>query len=435
MTKKARYLLIAACIIFFALAAPFIVLYVRGIAFDFNTKNFYKTGIISIRSNPKSAQIYLDGQMVKSSEGNIRFLKPKEYEVSLVKQGYQKWTKRLEVSAGQVTWVNPQDVSIFLFLEKPLASTAESSAKDFVAEDDNIYILKENNLILSSWSDIAQKNSFTLPKPADKILFSPGQQSLILIEQETSSSTPVGIFLSFNLKNHSITDLSQLAGPDTKIKFAPNGNLYFIENENLYQIDQAKLQKTLVQKGVLDCLFGKDTFYYIGRQNETLALFASNAPSQPASVLAQNLPLFKTSEIFASFNKQIFVQLDNALYQISSQPVKLADNVSQLHFNPQNSTFVLQSGSELLRLDPAGGKLDFITRTSLPIANPRLAQNANYSLFIKDNKVLALELDPRDSQNEFLLYQGSALSKFEADSQTQKLLVLDNGELKIVQIR
>ncbi|MCX6797283.1 MAG: PEGA domain-containing protein, partial [Candidatus Doudnabacteria bacterium] len=146
MSKKARYLIIATCFVFFILASPLIVLYVRGIGFNFKTGEFYKTGILAVRVEPKSTNIFLDAKLVKKSEGNIKFLKPTEYFVALEKDGYQKWSKRLEVNTGKVTWANPENNKIFLFLESPQDSSINHETLNFYVQNDKIFYLTNSGL-------------------------------------------------------------------------------------------------------------------------------------------------------------------------------------------------------------------------------------------------------------------------------------------------
>ena len=58
-----------------------------------------------------------------------------------------------------------------------------------------------------------------------------------------------------------------------------------------------------------------------------------------------------------------------------------------------------------------------------------------YAVFQKENEIDAVELDTRDRQNQYVLYNGADIKKTVADSNGQNLVVLDGDELKIVTIR
>jgi hypothetical protein len=67
MTRRTRYLLIALCVAAFAVLAPLIIFYIRGITYDTNDNRYLKTGILSIESEPRSAEIILDDKSVDTT--------------------------------------------------------------------------------------------------------------------------------------------------------------------------------------------------------------------------------------------------------------------------------------------------------------------------------------------------------------------------------
>ena len=114
MTNKSRYLIILLGTLVFAVLAPLIVLYVRGITFNFQTRSFEATGIIAISSEPKTADIFLNGKLAKHGSGDIKFLSPGEYQLELKNDGYYSWNKRFKVMPGEVTLASAFN-SVYLF--------------------------------------------------------------------------------------------------------------------------------------------------------------------------------------------------------------------------------------------------------------------------------------------------------------------------------
>src|SRR5574340_748921 len=119
MTQSSRYILILAGFILFLVAAPVIIMYVRGFTYDFKNNKFVSTGILAVRSDPKSANVYLDGKLKRKNSADLKFLAPREYDLELQKDGYLTWSKRLQVRPGQVTWAGPVGSKIFLFHSNP----------------------------------------------------------------------------------------------------------------------------------------------------------------------------------------------------------------------------------------------------------------------------------------------------------------------------
>src|ERR1035438_896534 len=150
MTKKTRYFLLAACVLFFLIVAPLMVLYVRGVTFNFKTRTFVSTGILAVRSVPNNVDVYLDGRQSRSSAGDLRFVTPGEHQLELKKTGYNDWSKRLEVQQDQVTWANPAFGSIYLLMSKPQVTSVATGVQDFYYQNGRALLLTKNNLLMVS---------------------------------------------------------------------------------------------------------------------------------------------------------------------------------------------------------------------------------------------------------------------------------------------
>ena len=114
----------------FVVLSSFLIIRASGYAYNFDTKKFQKTGLIYLKTNPKNADIYLDGSL-KAFQTPKRFsyLLPGNYTIEIKKDGYQTITKNLSVYEGLVTAYS----NIILFKNKPKVQTiSKSSVSDFV---------------------------------------------------------------------------------------------------------------------------------------------------------------------------------------------------------------------------------------------------------------------------------------------------------------
>ena len=122
--------------LFFVLL-PIILNYSRGYRFDTNKNEMVRTGGISINSNPKNAQVFLNGnhkepnffekallpfknvfgirKMGGTTPAIFQSLLPDEYNIEVTKEGYHLWQKTLDVYAEQVLFAE----NINLFLQNP----------------------------------------------------------------------------------------------------------------------------------------------------------------------------------------------------------------------------------------------------------------------------------------------------------------------------
>lgn len=77
-----------------------IVFYARGYRPD-GTK-IQATGIVSIKSSPDGAQVYIDGESKGSTNLDLPNLKPGKYTIKITKNGFSVWEKEIEVKKEAV---------------------------------------------------------------------------------------------------------------------------------------------------------------------------------------------------------------------------------------------------------------------------------------------------------------------------------------------
>ncbi len=434
MTRKSRYFIIAIGFIFFLIAAPIIVLYVKGVGFDFDSKSFVQTGILAVRSNPQDAAIFLDGQQKRQSQGDLTFLLPGSYTVSLKKPGYSDWTKRLTIEAGQVTWANPSFGNIYLFLKNPSVQNLVQGVLDFYSHDKNFIYLTKGGLVTSVLDNPDAAQTYSLPKNVNKILAEDGAGKIFaLTNSQAATSSPV--LLIFNQNVGEIYDISSLFGTLPELQFGDDGGLYALSNNVLYSINPATKTKIVLFSGVKTFSPEGGALYFVQQKGQNYALFVSQAPFSVSQDLADTLPAFNFGVLFVTFEKEIFLLADTKLYSVSSGMQQLADNISGFSFNPSDSLLSVIHSGELDYYDPLGENLNFVTRSSETLTNPKILNSIGNAFYFQGEKLMAIELDTRDNQNQYQLYQGTDVKKFYIDSAGQNVLLLDNGELKSLVIR
>jgi len=434
MSKKSRYLIIAFCFVFFAIASPLIVMYVRGLSYDFENKRFVKTGILSIETEPKAVDIFLDGKLTRQKAGSLKFLKPKEYLITISKAGFLDWSKRLPVYASQVTWAHPANNKIYLFLQQPDIQTLSSEVLDFYIAKQYLIILEKNKLAALTITNPNTKTTLELPKNVNKIIASPNAQKFALVNTAQNPNEPPTI-IAFNRQTSLLTDIGNLFVKQPTLEFSLENELFALEENNLYKIDIEHKQKIPQAKNITAFAFGNDNFYYIKEDGSKNTFMASSFPSEEGQIILDNLPSFKRAQIFVSFEKQIFLLLDETLYRVGDDLEKLTSNIKEIVFDQNRSNLTVVHEGELGYFSTFSGNLNFITRSILPLKNPSLKQEIDYAFFIKDNKIIAIELDLRDRQNEYVLYEGKDIKKFIVDEAGKQIWTLDGEELKVLKIR
>lgn len=79
------------------------VVWARGFKPNFRTGTFQHTGLIVAQSQPKGAQVYLNGRLTEATDTNISYLDPGSYRVRIQKDGFTTWEKSVNVQADLAT--------------------------------------------------------------------------------------------------------------------------------------------------------------------------------------------------------------------------------------------------------------------------------------------------------------------------------------------
>ncbi|MCM8788032.1 MAG: PEGA domain-containing protein, partial [Candidatus Omnitrophica bacterium] len=88
----------------FVICLPLVILYSLGYQFNHNLKCFQKTGIISIKSSPINAEVYLEGKKIeKLTPCDLKELLPGIYKIKIEKGGFYPYEINIEVKSSLVS--------------------------------------------------------------------------------------------------------------------------------------------------------------------------------------------------------------------------------------------------------------------------------------------------------------------------------------------
>lgn len=229
--RRAIFILMVA--IFFT-AAPLIILYTMGYRYDFSRGIVRSTGALSIDIKPENAQVYINGDLIKSQMPvRLKNIVPGKYQIKIdAGEKYYSWEKEVDVKIMETVYV------------------------------------KEISLI--------QKNDPEIIKEADinTVSLSPNNKFLVF-DIDTQKNKEVWLY---NLENNNYTLLTNLAKKDT-IKFTwakKNNYLAITPSTTPYnqvillnadtpdkQIDLVKIAKNPITKFQLRDSSAPEIFYSI----------------------------------------------------------------------------------------------------------------------------------------------------------------------------
>ncbi|MEX0621387.1 MAG: PEGA domain-containing protein [Candidatus Woykebacteria bacterium] len=98
--KKAAGIVIFLVIAILATTA--IIFYASGYRPNLTDRNIQATGVVSIRSKPSEASVFIDGKSKGTTNVDLSSLQPGKYTVEITKEGFTSWQKEVEVKKEAV---------------------------------------------------------------------------------------------------------------------------------------------------------------------------------------------------------------------------------------------------------------------------------------------------------------------------------------------
>ncbi|MGD8744206.1 MAG: PEGA domain-containing protein [Candidatus Woesebacteria bacterium] len=128
---KIRLFFLSLTLVVVTSAVWLISLYARGYRFNSDSNSLTPNGILVIKSVPDGAQIIIDGELKGATNANIP-LPPATYDITIRREGFIEWNKRLTIEKEVVT-----ETTAHLFRNAPsLAPVTFEGAQNPVASDD-----------------------------------------------------------------------------------------------------------------------------------------------------------------------------------------------------------------------------------------------------------------------------------------------------------
>lgn len=381
MTKKTRTILFLICLFLFLLISPTVLLYSQGYRFDFENKRLTQTGGLFIKAEPKRAEIYINGRLVKKTDfffgsALVENLLPKRHQIEVKKEGYLAWEKNLEIKERQVT----EAKNIILFPENLNFNILTRGIKDFwFSPDEKKIILKEAGEI--GWTlklyDLEKNVKSHLINETD--IYSRGADLLNLEFSEDLKE----IYLNVGIKEQEkifVLKLDRMPPLLNEKTTAPPPSDITLSSENI--ITSRKINNEL---------------YYLDNSGN---LFKNERKltEKPFPVQAE------TKYILEVFQDFVFLVEGENLYLFSLDSKsfeKFFERISNLKISPDNKKLIFFSNSEIWILflkdegtKKAGEKL-FINRLSEKIGDV-FWLNSDYLIFNSGDNLKIVEIDDRD---------------------------------------
>lgn len=202
--KKLGYMETLLTIVLIGGISTILYLYTSGYRLnkdkDDGTLDINKTGMISVKSIPDGASVYLDDELRTATDDTVSGIKPGIHKIKIVKNGFLEWTKEIEIFEQLVTDITSVLVSQSTRLE-PLTNTgakypsiSPSLSKiayfSFDSEEPGIWVLSLTGsglgLFGANTTTAIKDTLYTKYSTGQEIIWSPDEKRLLMKASETS---------------------------------------------------------------------------------------------------------------------------------------------------------------------------------------------------------------------------------------------------------
>ena len=403
MIKHWRPLLFTLFFVGFFITAPIVVLHTAGYRYNFLINKVVKTGVISLSSYPKGADIYIDNKLQnKQTPLVIDNLIPGEHTVKVVKDDYTTWQKTLEVVSNETTFAS--NIVLFLNTDTKKINQQQTLVSKFNSKGDIAYI-KQNEKLIELWIKL-------LNKPEKLIL-----RNTYTIQQTPEIQwSPDGKHIFFFIDNQKTATIIQTKTNDIKeVPFDKQTRFVWdINSENFYTIKNNIITYNLLSNKPTTLNFTADniTSYkdsFIGIQSSNNHTTVSVIDSSGLSSIITYLDIGDYS--FIDSPDQYIMLKNNSAHKIilidpnnKKNPISLTANSVTWDWNHDYSKLLFSDGLDITIYDINNNYFETVTRLSTDIIKLSWYPYGNSIIFQTKLGVTTLEIDDRDMQNENKLF-------------------------------
>jgi hypothetical protein len=423
MSIGKRYTLLVILVIIFVITAPVVVLYTAGYRYNFSKNKVEKTGILVIASEPRGAQISINGKNVEdATPARIKNLMPSNYAIRVEKDGFYPWEKTLTVKSKLTTFAE----NIMLFKKTLPMQVINGDIKSFSISNDGDKIAYYEKGAVKIF-DIASKSVKELYKNSSEItsiVWSENDEKILVTERlfpnfrivnADGNETPflpktlgynftelifdsgsANTAFGFVLTGAQTGMLHQIDLKEKKIKASRAiGNSFIAEGDKIYTIELAAKNKYLLKKSFKDSAV---------EEQITLMPYGNYKFLELKNDLMTVLHKERGELVYINFKN-------------SDENTILESDARTAIFTKDLGKLIIKKDFEILVYDFAAKQKDLITRYGKEIKKAIWHPEGGYLFFNLDKTLEVIELDNRGgSRSQISLTQFDEIRDFAVDS-------------------
>jgi len=412
----------------FLVLLPVTLLYSLGFRWDFQNNTLTRTGIITIKTFPEAADIYVNGQKhEEKTPANLSGLLPGTYEIELKLKGYWPYLKKVNVQADHVTRL--EDILFFPKIPKFKSILKPEKANSFFLAPSGKRILfvsdspGEDNFFLLHLGDNALRALGSVD-PARAVLLRGLEASwslddeIILLHNERIAYL---LFVKKPAESYFLNDVIGFHPERVKMSASRNAELYYLKKGKITRFDIRKRQeKTKFLDSIVD--FEPTDFGLLWMKEESAEIFRSDRDGQSAKQFGRlrnfqaltPLSWQSTSKSFLKFEPGKWGALDEGGNFYVLQPSFYHPAVKGFRFSPSGKKLLFWNDYELWLLIEDSGETkesgsprysrELIFESEIPIQHAFWSSDEHYVFFLTHRKVYVLEVATEGGVNLYPFY-------------------------------
>lgn len=394
MTKRSRYTLIGVGILSFFIIAPTLLWYVQGKPLRSDPTGPDRTGIIAVETDPRDAEIWVNGEKRTTTPGAVRFLETGRYAVEVRKEGYRTWQKTVSVIGGRVTHANPNPAALKLIrdsLPEVLATHATAIA---IRGNQTAYTTATPSLVLIE--EDQNVRTLSLPAPATMLIFLPS------IDRYLVGGTGYAWIVDPATWTHRAASPSLSTA---KVQGGGSSLFALTPAQELVQIPFANLTQTKsIATRVRSFATHGSELYYLSQDPDGRTLLHHSTIEDNALVQAQALPTDLSGDpatVFVDEQKAVYVLQAQTLYRFAEHATEIARGVTAA--SVETGALAYTTPGELWWYDSRSLRAHLVSRTSTPIQTYAVSPAQQYGIYTDAEGLAASELNTEAGQNRYIL--------------------------------
>jgi len=415
--------------------------YASGWRYNFKTKKFTRVGLISVRSDPRGAAVYLDNNFKGVTPLKIKNVVPGFYQLKVEKDNYEVYEKNVLVRTDLATEEN----NIELFLKQREEEVLLKNCVRFIlsADQETAYALSKSKVFEINLENKVAKEIFA---PTTKLANS---NQLKLSENEKRILAPPFILSGREFADNQ--NINKIFGIDFDDLFFVRNQLYLLglKKRKLYLLDYVLEKKYPLIKNVSSFATHDKKIYAIQKSGKEILIYDTaqgkfEKPLKKEIIAHDDLDKEKKlvplkidgGRLLAPKNqdKIYFISHDNILLDITTEPKIVAKDFAAGEFD-NLERFIFWLGSEIRLYEDLNKETRVVARYSEDLRKVVWHKDF-YNIFFTTGSDLAVIDD--DGMSYLSLYKAKdSLSDFSIFYQGKKtyLLLLDGDELKKIRVQ